>query len=60
MCDVRVMSGQFVVSSGSLVSVDPTLIGVPIVHSIQLTIIGEYIMIVDNVCLGMKYRLCCS
>ena len=57
MCDVRVISGQFVVSNGSLVPVDPTLVGVPIIHSIQLTIIGEYIMIVDNVCLGNRYEV---
>ena len=39
-CDVRVVSHQDIVSNGTLVSQDPTVIGSPIVYNIQLTIIG--------------------
>ena len=42
MCDVRVMSEQNAVSNGSLIEVDPTVIGVPITRNIQLIVIGEY------------------
>ena len=42
VCDVRVTSVQNAISNGSLVAVDPTIIGVPITHNIQLTLIGEY------------------
>ena len=41
-CDICVISSQNIVSNGSLVSQDPTVIGAPIVHDIQLTIIGKY------------------
>ena len=50
VCDVRVMSVQNAVSNGSLVEVDPTVIGVPITRNIQLTIIGEYYFVI-NVCM---------
>ena len=40
-CDVHViLSRQDIVSNGILVSLDPTVIGSPIVHNIQLIIIG--------------------
>ena len=41
VCDIRVMSEQYFVNNGSLVSVDSTVIGIAITHNIQLTIIGE-------------------
>ena len=44
MCNVRVMTAHNAVSNGSLVSVDSAVIGAPITHSVQLTIIGEYLM----------------
>ena len=54
VCDVRVITGHNAVSNGSFVSVDPALIGVPITHSIQLTVIGEYFVMVLSVCLGVN------
>ena len=47
-CDIHVISGQDIVSDGLLLSVDPTVIGSPIVHNIQLTIIGKYVAIFDH------------
>ena len=41
VCDVRVMSVQTAVSNGSLIEVDSTVIGAPIIRNIQLIIIGE-------------------
>ena len=43
-CEIRVVSGQDVISNGSLVSQDPNIIGTPIVRNIQLTIIGKCIV----------------
>ena len=40
-CDIHVVSSQDVVSNGSLVRQDPSVIGTPIVRDIQLTIIGK-------------------
>ena len=60
VCDVRVTSAQNAVGNGSLVEVDPTVIGVPITRNIQLTVIGEYFVIVCNVCLDCSCELCCS
>ena len=42
-CDIRTESDQYVVSNGSLVRMDPTVIGASIQHKIELTIIGEYV-----------------
>ena len=41
VCDVRVMLVQTAVSNGSLIEVDSTVIGAPIIRNIQLIIIGE-------------------
>ena len=41
VCAIRVTSRQDVVSNGSLVQQDPTVIGTPIVRNIQLNIIGK-------------------
>ena len=40
-CDIRTESDQYVVSDGSLVRMDPAMIGAQIQHNIELTIIGE-------------------
>ena len=40
-CEARVVSAQDIVSDRSLVPQNPSVIGTPIVHDIQLTIIGE-------------------
>ena len=42
-CDIRTESDQYVVSDGSLVRMDPAMIGAPIQHNIELIIIGEYV-----------------
>ena len=47
ICDIRTNSDQCVVSEGSLVRLEPTNIGVPIQHNIELIIIGEYISILQ-------------
>ena len=57
VCDVRVTSAQNAISNGSLVEVDPTVIGVPITRNIQLTFIGEYFMIFCIVCLDCRCEL---
>ena len=41
VCDVRVTSRQDIVSNGSLIQQDPTVIGIPIVHNIRLNVIGK-------------------
>ena len=40
-CDIRVVSAQDIVSNGSLVPKDLSVIGSPIVRNIHLTIIGK-------------------
>ena len=40
-CDIRTESDQYVVSDGSLVRMDPTVIGTLIQHHIELIIIGK-------------------
>ena len=40
-CDIRAVSSQDVVSNGSLVRQDPSVIGTPIVRGIQLIVIGK-------------------
>ena len=40
-CDVRVVSGQDIISNRSVVRQNPTVIGTPIVHDTRLTIIGK-------------------
>ena len=52
-CDVRVMSRQDIVFSGSLVSLDPIVIGSPIVRDIQLMIVSKCIM-----SLAIEYDVC--
>ena len=43
-CDVRMVSAQDAVSlNGSLISLEPLVIGVPIMHNIQVMVIGEYL-----------------
>ena len=41
-CDIRTESDQYIVNNGSLVRIDPTMIGALIQHNIELIIIGEY------------------
>ena len=43
-CNVTTVSDQYVVSDGSLVQSDSTMVGVPIQHGIELIIVGEYII----------------
>lgn len=39
MCDIRVLSENYIVNNGSLVLQDPTLIGAPLVNGIHLAVI---------------------
>ena len=53
-CEASVESEEYVVSDGRLVRSDPVVIGVPLEHNIQLTIISKYVF-----CLYMVRQLMC-
>ena len=44
-CVASVESEQYIVSDGRLVQSDPAVIGVPLEHNIQLTIISKYVFL---------------
>ena len=47
MCDIRVLSENYIVNNGSLVLQDSTLIGTPVMNGIHLTVICKLLSSLD-------------